>query len=183
MSSEVATEVPFTRRKRTKLGQYWATMGFIFQIIRDIDPKLKYLIDTFTLLGLIWSTKTIFSLAGSTLNGKCQWILPILSSQFFLTLCWFSLIKGLRVFVWSRLWRLNLKKKYGEWVVITGATDGIGLEYAREFASRGHSLILVGRNETKLENVKRQLSSLISSNKIVTIQADFNDSTPEVSVK
>ncbi|XP_015790571.1 inactive hydroxysteroid dehydrogenase-like protein 1 [Tetranychus urticae] len=156
MSSEVATEVPFTRRsRRTKLGQYWATMGFIFQIIRDIDPKLKYLIDTFTLLGFIWTTKTLFSLVGSTLSG-------------------------LRIFLWSRLWRLNLKKKYGEWVVITGATDGIGLEYAREFASRGHSLILIGRNETKLDNVKRQLSSLVSSNKIVTVQADFNESTPEL---
>lgn len=76
-----------------------------------------------------------------------------------------------------------MRKKYGEWVVITGATDGIGLEYAREFANRGHSLILVGRNENKLENVKRQLTTILSSNKVVTLKADFDDSSPEVSRK
>lgn len=71
MSIEKVNEVPFSvRKKRSKLGQYWATMGFIFQIIRDIDPKLRYMIDTFTLFGLIWTTKTLFSLVGSTLTGK-----------------------------------------------------------------------------------------------------------------
>ncbi|XP_074598402.1 inactive hydroxysteroid dehydrogenase-like protein 1 [Brevipalpus obovatus] len=156
MSIEKVNEVPFSvRKKRSKLGQYWATMGFIFQIIRDIDPKLRYMIDTFTLFGLIWTTKTLFSLVGSSLTG-------------------------FRVFIWSRLWSLNLRKKYGEWVVITGATDGIGLEYAREFANRGHSLILVGRNENKLENVKRQLTTILSSNKVVTLKADFDDSSPEL---
>lgn len=65
--------------------------------------------------------------------------------------------------------------------MITGATDGIGLEYAREFANRGHSVILVGRNESKLDTVKKQLQSITSPAKVVTIQADFNQSSPEVS--
>lgn len=62
--------------------------------------------------------------------------------------------------------------------MITGATDGIGLEYAREFAKRGHSLILIGRSETKLQSVKTQLSRLISPNQIVTIVCDFNTDDP-----
>lgn len=78
------------------------------------------------------------------------------------------------------MWSLNLRKKYGDWVVITGATDGIGLEYAKEFARRGHSLILIGRSESKLKNVKQQIGRVIPASQIVTIVLDFNEAdTPE----
>lgn len=87
---------------------------------------------------------------------------------------------GFRTHLWSRIWTLNLRKTYGDWVVITGATDGIGLEYAREFARRGHSLVLVGRTESKLVRVKQELSRLINPNQIVTVVADFNDADSEV---
>lgn len=70
---------------------------------------------------------------------------------------------------------MNLRKLYGDWVVITGATDGIGLEYAKEFARRGHSLILIGRSETKLTTVKQQISRIIPPAQIVTIVLDFNE--------
>jgi NAD(P)-dependent dehydrogenase (short-subunit alcohol dehydrogenase family) len=36
-------------------------------------------------------------------------------------------------------------------IVITGASDGIGLEAASQLASRGHHLVLVGRNREKTE--------------------------------
>lgn len=65
--------------------------------------------------------------------------------------------------------------------MITGATDGVGLAYARQFAERGHSLILVGRNETKLNRVKQELSRSLNPNQIVTIVADFNDPESDVS--
>lgn len=60
MSFEKVNEVPFTlrRRQRSTLGQYWATMGFIFQILRDIHPNLKIGIDTMTLIGILWSCRT-----------------------------------------------------------------------------------------------------------------------------
>jgi NAD(P)-dependent dehydrogenase (short-subunit alcohol dehydrogenase family) len=38
-------------------------------------------------------------------------------------------------------------------ILITGATDGIGLETARMLAERGHQLLLHGRNPKKLEQV------------------------------
>lgn len=84
---------------------------------------------------------------------------------------------GIRVHLISRLWKLDLKAKYGQWVVITGATDGVGLEYAREFARRKHSLILLGRNEAKLQKVKDELKGVIQERNIVTICVDFEKAT------
>ena len=38
----------------------------------------------------------------------------------------------------------------GRTVVLTGATNGIGLESAAQLAALGHRLVLVGRNPEKL---------------------------------
>ena len=43
-------------------------------------------------------------------------------------------------------------------VLITGATNGIGLGCARKFADNGDKLILTGRNEQKLSEVQKELS-------------------------
>ncbi len=57
-------------------------------------------------------------------------------------------------------------------ILITGATDGIGLETARLFASEGHSLLLHGRNADKLEKVKDELVKINSN--IKTFVADLS---------
>lgn len=44
-----------------------------------------------------------------------------------------------------------------KYTLITGASGGIGLCLAREFAQHGHSLILVARNKEKLEHIAQQL--------------------------
>ncbi len=44
-------------------------------------------------------------------------------------------------------------------IVITGATDGLGLGAARYFIQQGHTLLLVGRNEAKLDTVKSAFSA------------------------
>ena len=43
-------------------------------------------------------------------------------------------------------------------VLITGATSGIGLGCARKFAANGDKLILTGRNEQKLEEIRKELA-------------------------
>jgi len=44
-------------------------------------------------------------------------------------------------------------------VLITGATDGIGLATAKKFKSLGHKLIVHGRSAEKLENVAKELGA------------------------
>ncbi len=41
--------------------------------------------------------------------------------------------------------------------LITGASNGIGLELAKIHASRGGDLVLVARNKSKLEEIKKAL--------------------------
>ncbi len=41
--------------------------------------------------------------------------------------------------------------------LITGASNGIGLELAKVFASKGHPLVLVARSKNKLDELKAQL--------------------------
>ena len=43
-------------------------------------------------------------------------------------------------------------------ICITGATSGIGEACAEQFASRGHSLFLLGRNSQKLSQAKKSLT-------------------------
>ena len=45
-------------------------------------------------------------------------------------------------------------------VLITGATSGIGEGCARKFAMHGHTLVLNGRDENKLQQLKTELESL-----------------------
>ena len=43
--------------------------------------------------------------------------------------------------------RLNLKQRYGGGTaLVTGATDGLGKEYAMQLAGEGFNIILMGRN-------------------------------------
>jgi 17beta-estradiol 17-dehydrogenase / very-long-chain 3-oxoacyl-CoA reductase len=43
------------------------------------------------------------------------------------------------------------------WALITGSSDGIGKGFAEELCSRGINVILHGRNESKLDTVRKQL--------------------------
>ena len=56
-------ELPFpVPRKHSKFYIYYSTMGYIFQIVRDIDPKLRFVIDTFTLIGFVYSTRFVWTI-------------------------------------------------------------------------------------------------------------------------
>jgi uncharacterized protein len=44
--------------------------------------------------------------------------------------------------------------------LITGASEGIGYEFSKMFAQNGHDLILVARNESRLQAITKELSAL-----------------------
>ncbi len=58
-------------------------------------------------------------------------------------------------------------------VLITGATSGIGLACARKFAENGDRLILTGRNETRLADIKKELTEKGSD--VLTLVFDVRD--------
>lgn len=45
-------------------------------------------------------------------------------------------------------------------ILITGSTDGIGLETAKKFLSQGHHVVLHGRNFEKMAKVEKELARL-----------------------
>ncbi|XP_065355735.1 inactive hydroxysteroid dehydrogenase-like protein 1 [Calliphora vicina] len=67
----------------------------------------------------------------------------------------------------------NLVDKYGKWAVITGATDGIGKEYAKELAKQGVNVVLVSRTKEKLIAVSNEIEAEYKV-KTKWIAADFS---------
>ena len=49
-------------------------------------------------------------------------------------------------------------RKYGEWAVVTGCTDGIGLQYALQLAAKGFNIVLISRSEEKLRTLSREIT-------------------------
>ena len=47
----------------------------------------------------------------------------------------------------------DFAQKYGRWAVIAGASEGVGASLADQLAERGLDLVLIARNESKLEEL------------------------------
>ncbi|KAF3767256.1 NAD(P)-binding protein [Cryphonectria parasitica EP155] len=56
----------------------------------------------------------------------------------------------------------NLRKygPKGSWAVVTGASDGLGKEYAKQLASKGFNIVLVSRTQSKLDALASELSGV-----------------------
>lgn len=85
---------------------------------------------------------------------------------------------GLRLYILNQyILKTDYVKKYGQWAIITGSTDGIGLAFAKELARRGHSIIVVGRSKEKLAQTKSILEAEKSNVQVVTVKIDLSDSS------
>lgn len=59
-------------------------------------------------------------------------------------------------------------------ILITGSTDGIGLETAKSLTSMGHHVLLHGRNPAKLEQAEKALAELSGGGKVECYVADLS---------
>ncbi|MGE0284435.1 MAG: SDR family NAD(P)-dependent oxidoreductase [Rhizobiaceae bacterium] len=67
---------------------------------------------------------------------------------------------------------MSFKEKYGPWGLIAGASDGIGLAFARRLAGEGLNLILVARNQAKLDAAAADVKALGVD--CITVSADLS---------
>lgn len=66
-----------------------------------------------------------------------------------------------------------LRRRYGPWAVVTGATDGIGRAIAFRLAASGLGLVLVGRNPDKLAAVSDEIKAKYPKTEVRTFVLDF----------
>ncbi|KAG5674670.1 hypothetical protein PVAND_004623 [Polypedilum vanderplanki] len=67
----------------------------------------------------------------------------------------------------------SFSEKYGEWAVITGSSDGIGKQYAKELAKKGMKIVLISNVEKDLIKVKEEIEQEHSV-EVKYIFADFS---------
>ncbi len=84
--------------------------------------------------------------------------------------------------VWSGFFRQrkDIKKKYGAWAVVTGATDGIGKALAFEFAKIGVNVVLISRTKSKLDECAAEIVAKYPKIEVKVLAVDFGKFTPEV---
>src|SRR3569833_719104 len=68
------------------------------------------------------------------------------------------------------------KNKFGPWAVVTGASSGIGKEFACQLAACGLFLVLVARRGQLLEEIGQKLSGMYGI-EYITIEADLSESS------
>uniref|UniRef100_A0A0D9VHV3 Uncharacterized protein n=1 Tax=Leersia perrieri TaxID=77586 RepID=A0A0D9VHV3_9ORYZ len=66
-----------------------------------------------------------------------------------------------------------LRRRYGAWAVVTGATDGIGRAMAFRLAASGLGLVLVGRSPDKLAAVSEEIRAKHPKVEVRTFVLDF----------
>ncbi len=54
---------------------------------------------------------------------------------------------------------LRLRERYGDWALITGASSGLGREFARALAGEGMSCVLVARREDRLRELAGEIEA------------------------
>lgn len=79
-------------------------------------------------------------------------------------------------------------KKYGarqgKWAVVTGASDGIGKEYAFQLAKKGMNIALVSRTKSKLELIATEIESKYKvSTKVVAFDASTDEESNYSSIE
>ena len=67
----------------------------------------------------------------------------------------------------------SFQEKYGPWALVTGASSGIGAEFAKQLAERNLNLVLIARRKERLEHLAGQLEKKHNV-QVKTIIADLS---------
>lgn len=115
-----------------------------------MDPKVKNL--------LKWLAQTIgglvLTVVGTIYLTGIREPLALIGFFTLLILIWRACLSVIR----RKIIPAKAPLAYGKWAVITGSTSGIGKAFAEHLASKGMSLLLVSRNEKKLDEQKDELT-------------------------
>ncbi|RLN55004.1 hypothetical protein BBJ29_007391 [Phytophthora kernoviae] len=65
-------------------------------------------------------------------------------------------------------------KSFGQWGVVTGATDGIGKALAMELARKGMNVVLMSRTQQRLEDVRTEILNKYPKVQVEILAVDFN---------
>eukprot|EP00605_Chrysophyceae_sp_TOSAG23-4_P002979 GSChrysophyteH1.ASY1.ANO1.3282.1 assembled CDS len=89
----------------------------------------------------------------------------------------FSIARSVLMFLYTHMIKgvQNLTKVYGRWAVVTGATDGIGLSMAHEFARNGMNVVLISRTQSKLDDCANDMRRVFPNVDVKVLAVDFND--------
>src|SRR5207249_11700778 len=52
---------------------------------------------------------------------------------------------------------MTFRDRYGPWALVTGASAGIGTEFARQLSEMGLNLVLVARRRQRMEDLAREI--------------------------
>lgn len=90
-------------------------------------------------------------------------------------------------FLWRHVFRReqDLYARYGNnsenrsWAVVTGGTDGYGLDICHKLAAKGFNICIVARNEAKMQEKMVEIKKATSEHNIKTMSvvADFFEMT------
>lgn len=67
------------------------------------------------------------------------------------------------------------QEKYGPWALVTGASSGIGAEFARQLSARGLNLVLAARRRELLEQLGHELESTGVVVRVVSLDLSRGD--------
>jgi len=97
----------------------------------------------------------------------------------FLVIAAVTVVRWLWLYVWlphqQQDHRLATRYGCGSWVLITGASDGLGKAFSQRLAQYGFNLLLVSRTQEKLSRLKEELEPL--GIQVRTVCVDLSDAS------
>ena len=103
-------------------------------LLNNIARDLRNINDTFALFGIYYTAKLAIRTSFNIISGLKTYLIPQLISND-------SWIKSL-----------------GDWAIIAGCSNGIGVAYANELAKRGINIILIDKNHALVDKLADELS-------------------------